>query len=70
MTHVRTGARRAFTLIELLVVIAIIAVLDRPVAARGAIGPRGRPPGPVRQQHEANRAGDAQLRVEQRLDAA
>ena len=46
-----------FTLIELLVVIAIIARPDRPAAARRAGGPRGRPPGAVRQQPQADRPG-------------
>ena len=34
---------------------------DRPVAAGRAVGPRGRPPVPVRQQPQAARPGDAQL---------
>ena len=56
-----TKTRRGFTLIELLVVIAIIAVLIALLLARGAIGPRGGPAGPVRQQPQADRPGDAQL---------
>ena len=59
--------RRAFTLIELLVVIAIIAVLIALALARRPVGPRGRPPGPVRQQLEADRHRDAQLSHRQRL---
>ena len=39
---------------------------DRPAPARGAGGPRGRPPRPVRQQPQADRAGDAQLPRRQR----
>ena len=55
--HTRSG----FTLIELLVVIAIIAVLIALLLARRPGGPRGRAAGPVRQQPEAARPGDAQL---------
>ena len=39
---------------------------DRPAAARGPGGPRGRPPLPVLQQHEADRPGPGQLREQQR----
>ena len=56
--------RRGFTLIELLVVIAIIAVLIALLLAGGAGGARGGPADPVRQQPEADRPGDRQLRVE------
>ena len=52
---------RGFTLIELLVVIAIIAVLIALLLASGASSPRGGPAHPVRQQRQANWAGDAQL---------
>ena len=38
---------------------------DRPAAARGAGGPRGRPPRPVRQQHEADGPGLHELREHQ-----
>ncbi len=41
--------------------------LDRPAAARGPGGPRGGAAGAVRQQPEADRAGDRQLRVGHRL---
>ena len=51
--------RSGFTLIELLVVIAIIAVLISLLLARRAIGSRGSPQDPVRQQREADRAGAA-----------
>ena len=62
--------RQAFTLIELLVVIAIIAVLIALLlpavqAAREAARRIA-----VRQQHEADRPGDCQLRVESRLHRA
>ncbi len=57
--------RAGFTLIELLVVIAIIAVLIALLAARGPGGPRGGAADAVREQHEADRPGDRQLRVEQ-----
>ena len=46
---------------NLLVVIAIIAVLIGLAPAGRPGRPRGRPPGPVRQQPEADRAGDAEL---------
>ena len=52
MQQARSSRRLAagFTLIELLVVIAIIAVSDRPVASRRAVGrarPRGGPSAPT-----------------------
>ena len=53
--------RPGFTLIELLVVIAIIAVLIALLLPRGAVGPRGRPPCPMHQQPQADRARSAQL---------
>ena len=43
---------------------------DRPAAAGRAVGPRGGPPGPVHQQPEADRPGDAQLRQRARRSAA
>ena len=36
---------------------------DRPAAAGGAVGPRGGPAHPVHQQPQADRPGDAQLRI-------
>ena len=57
---------RGFTLIELLVVIAIIAVLIALLLPGRPIGPRGGAASPVRQQHQADRARPAQLRVGQR----
>ena len=54
-THATAPGRRGFTLIELLVVIAIIAVLIAPALAGRAVGPRGRAPGPVHQQPQADR---------------
>ena len=54
-------SRRGFTLIELLVVIAIIAVLIALLVARRAVGSRGRPPRPMHQQPQADRARPAQL---------
>jgi prepilin-type N-terminal cleavage/methylation domain-containing protein len=49
-------SRRGFTLIELLVVIDIIAILNRPLAAGRAEGPRGRQPNEVPEQTQADRA--------------
>ena len=62
--------RHGFTLIELLVVIAIIAVLIALLVAGRAGGTRGRAADPVRQQSQAARPGDAQLRELQRRPAA
>ena len=59
--------RRGFTLIELLVVIAIIAVLIALLAAGRPGRPRGRPALPVRQQPQADRPGDRELRKLPRL---
>ena len=54
--------KRGFTLIELLVVIAIIAVLIALLAARRAVGARGRAADPVHQQPEADGPGIHELR--------
>ena len=54
MSHCKIKPQ-GFTLIELLVVIAIISVLIALALAGRAIGPRGCPPHPVRQQPEADR---------------
>ena len=64
------AVRRGFTLIELLVVIAIIAVLIALVVAGGAGGARGGAADSVREQSQAARAGDAQLRELERRPAA
>ena len=61
--------RSGFTLIELLVVIAIIAVLIALLLARGAGGARGGAADAVRQQPQADRHRDAQLRGRDRLAA-
>ncbi len=65
--HRSEQRRLGFTLIELLVVIAIIAVLISLLTTRRSVGPRGRPPCPVRQQSEADRPGQLQLRVGPRI---
>ena len=53
--------RHAFTLIELLVVIAIIAILIALSGSRSAEGARGRGADAMREQSQADRAGDAAI---------
>ena len=65
-----SNASRGFTLIELACGDCDHRRIDRTFIARSASGPRGREAGAVREQHEATRPGDAQLRKLERSFAA